>query len=88
MEHPRFSLVVPVFDPPVDALAATIVSITTQTFPDFECVLVDDASTDPAVGAELDRRVATDDRLRLVRRDSNGGIAAATNDGLEEVALP
>jgi len=83
MEHPRFSLVLPVFDPPVETLAATIESISVQTFGDLECLMVDDASTDPAVRAELERRAAADSRLRLVRRDHNGGIAAATNDGLD-----
>ena len=78
---PRFSVVTPVYDTPADILRATIDSVTNQSFSDWELCLVDDASPSPHVEAVL-AEAATDPRIRLARRDTNGGIVAASNDGL------
>lgn len=82
-EPPALAFVVPVFDPPIEILRANLASIDAQTFDRWECVVADDASRDPAVRDLLDRWASTDRRHRLVRRATNGGIAAATNDAIE-----
>ena len=46
-----------------------------QTFTDLECIVVDDASPEPP-------DLPSDVRVRLVRRHSNGGPAAARNSGI------
>lgn len=74
---------VPVFDPPVTVLEGLLASIAAQTEPAWECVLVDDGSTDAAVAATLARWAAGDPRFRVVSRAVNGGIAAATNSGID-----
>jgi len=79
---PRFSVVTPVYNPPVGALADCLASLASQTHTDWEHCLVDDASTDPAVSQLLADAAAADPRVRLVRRASNGGIGEATNDAL------
>jgi hypothetical protein len=53
----------------------------TQTFTDWEWCLVDDCSTRPEVLTALDD-IATDPRVRLIHRETNGGIVAASNDAL------
>lgn len=79
---PRFSVVTPVYDPPVDALRAMIRSVTGQTFTDWQLVLVDDCSPSTFVLAALDEAAAADPRITVVRREANGGIVAASNDAL------
>lgn len=80
--RPRISVLMPVFDPPRVLLAEAIGSVLAQAYSDWELCVADDASTDPAVADELRAAAAKDARIRLVRREVNGGIAAATNDAL------
>ena len=79
---PTFSIVTPVYNPPIDALGAMIESVVTQPYPHWELCLVDDASTDAEVWAVLTRAAASDARVRVMRRTENGGISRASNDGL------
>jgi O-antigen biosynthesis protein len=79
---PLFSVVTPVYGPPLDALRETIQSVLDQTFTDWELILVDDHSPSDDVRKVLRKAVATDDRIRLVERAVNGGIVAASNDAL------
>ncbi len=81
---PRASIVLPVYDPPLDALRSQLDAIAEQTTDDIECIVVDDASTRAEVVEQLRIWVGFDPaRRRLIERPSNGGIAAATNDGLD-----
>ena len=80
--HPLISVVMPVYDPPVEVLEAAIRSVQAQLYPAWELCIADDASTDPAVPALLARLAAEDPRIRLVRRAENGHIARASNDAL------
>ena len=80
--RPRFSVLLPVYDPPVALLEATLASVRAQAYPDWELVAVDDASTAPGVAACLAAAAAADRRIRVARRAANGGIAQATNDAL------
>ena len=79
----RFSVLTPVHDPPPEVLEETIGSVLGQTFEDWELCLVDDGSTNPVVREALRRSADGDPRIRLVRRESAGGIATATNAALE-----
>ena len=55
-------------------------SILTQTFPDFELLLVDDGSTDDSAAAIESYK---DPRIRLERNEQNLGIPRTRNRGLE-----
>ena len=46
---PRFSIITPVYDPPLGAFLACVDSVRSQTFGDWEWCLVDDCSTRPEV---------------------------------------
>ena len=66
-----------------DYIADAIRSVARQTLRDFECVIVDDASTDGSadvVQATLDE--LADPRFSLVRLDRNVGQTGATRRGL------
>ena len=78
---PTFSVVTAVYDPRIDDLRACLDSVDRQTWDSWQHVVVDDASTDPAVGELLDA-----DRTpgrRVLRRGTNGGIVAAGSDALD-----
>ena len=79
----RVSIVVAIYDPPTAALAEQLEAIARQTSGDWECIVVDDASTRPEIGRMLCAWVADGTNRRLITRAVNGGIAAATNDGLD-----
>jgi O-antigen biosynthesis protein len=81
-EGPMFSVLTPVQDPPPAMLEEAISSVLGQSLPDWELCLVDDGSTDPEVIATLQFLAAADARIRLLRRDTPGGIASATNAAL------
>jgi glycosyltransferase involved in cell wall biosynthesis len=61
-------------------LQGAIDSILAQTYPDIECIIVDDASTDesPAILAEI---ADTHSTVKIIRRSVNGGQLAASLDG-------
>jgi O-antigen biosynthesis protein len=80
---PRFSILTPVYDPPIEVLSDTIASVLEQELPDWEWILVDDVSSDPRVRDLLRRAAAGDTRIRVIERQTNGGIVAASNDALE-----
>jgi glycosyltransferase involved in cell wall biosynthesis len=71
---PEFSVIVPSFDR-AEFLGDAIASVQEQTIGDFECIVVDDASPIPV-------NVSSDPRIRLIRREVNGGCSAARNTGL------
>ena len=83
MPTARFSIVTPVHDPPEAALRSMLESVTAQTFPDWEHCIVDDGSTKPFVRQMLQAAQERDSRIKLVLRDTAGGIVAASNDALE-----
>ena len=51
--EPRFCVIVPVYNPPIDVFRAMIGSVLDQTIADWELVLVNDARPDAQVRSEL-----------------------------------
>ena len=80
---PRFSIVTPVYNPPAKALKACIKSVRKQNFADWEWCIVNDCSTQPHVRRILNKFAAKDPRVRVAHRTTNGGIVAASQDGLD-----
>ena len=81
---PLFSIVTPVYDPPIDVLEDTIASVLDQDLDDWEWILVDDLSPTEAVRETIRAHAARDPRIRLHEREVNGHIVAASNDGLAQ----
>ena len=73
---PFFSIVIPVYNA-APYLRECLDSIRAQTFADWECVCVDDGSSDGS-GAVLDEFTATDPRFRIVHQ-ANAGVSRARN---------
>jgi glycosyltransferase involved in cell wall biosynthesis len=80
--EPRFSILTPVFDPPPGALDSMLASVRGQRFRDWELCLVDDGSSEPHVRQILEAARAEDSRIRVHHRESNAGIATASNRAL------
>ncbi len=77
------SIVVPVYEPQEHHIRACVASVRSQTYGRWEMVLVNDASPSAHVADLLAAFSASDERIRVVTREQNGGIAAATNTGIE-----
>jgi glycosyltransferase involved in cell wall biosynthesis len=80
---PLFSIVTPVYNPPIDAFESCIESVLAQTYTDWEWCLVDDSSTNPRVREVMERLARKDKRVRIAFRQTNGGIIAASQDALD-----
>jgi glycosyltransferase involved in cell wall biosynthesis len=72
---PVFSVVIPTHGRPAFVDAA-IRSVLAQTFTDYECIVVDDASSQAP-------ELPDDPRLRLIVRSVNGGPGATRNTGID-----
>lgn len=73
------SIVIPLYNKE-GRITSTLQSVIKQSFQNFEVVIVDDASTDHSV--EEVKKI-TDSRIRLIYQ-SNAGVSAARNRGIEE----
>ena len=77
---PVVSVIIPTYNR-AHLLPRALESVLAQTDPDFEILVVDDASTDATHGVTT----AYDDaRIRYFRQPENRGVAAARNRGLRE----
>ena len=83
MSRPLFSIVTPVYEPPLDVFRETFASVQAQDFEDWEWILVDDCSPSRDVRDFIREQAASDARIRLVERSENGHIVRATNDGVD-----
>jgi glycosyltransferase involved in cell wall biosynthesis len=83
MTDPRFTIITPVYNTKEKDLEECISSVLAQTFTDWELCLVDDKSPNRRVERVLERAAAMDARIRVLYRAENGGIVAASNDGLD-----
>ncbi len=81
-ELPVISVVMPVYNPPVDHLRQALDAVVGQLYPHWELCITDDASTDPAVKTLLSDYAARDRRIKLAFRPTNGNISAASNTAL------
>jgi glycosyltransferase involved in cell wall biosynthesis len=81
-QSPSVGIVIPAYNS-ARFLAATLDSIQAQTLRDWQCVIVDDGSTD-RTGDVARRYAENDSRISCLRQD-NSGPAAARNRGFKEI---
>ena len=73
------SVVIPLYNKEKQ-IKRTLQSVLTQTFQDFEIVIVNDGSTD---NSTIEVEKIKDSRIRLIHQE-NAGVSAARNKGIEE----
>lgn len=76
---PLVSIALPVFNGGRDILPA-VQSIVSQSFADWELILIDDGSTD---GTLVRLRTLADPRIRVVADGANRGLAARLNEAIQ-----
>lgn len=76
----KVSIIVPAYNAEA-TISAAIASLQAQTMPDWEAIVVDDASTD-ATPAVLRQISSEDPRIRIVRNAANLGPGGSRNIGL------
>lgn len=80
---PKVSVIVPVYKVE-EYIGQCIESILSQTFNDFELILVDDGSPDSS-GAICDQYAQKDSRIQVIHKE-NGGVSSARNTGIENAS--
>ena len=79
---PKISIVVPLYNTPLNFLEELLDSVVNQTYRNWELCCVD-AGTAPGVGEMVRQRAAADPRIRYQKLTENEGIAGNTNHGFE-----
>ena len=79
---PMISIILPVYNTSEKWLSDAINSVINQIYPNWELCIADDASTDPKIRELLERYKEIDDRIRVVYREDNGHISAASNSAI------
>jgi glycosyltransferase involved in cell wall biosynthesis len=77
---PKVSVCIPVYNG-AETITRTITSVLSQSYQDFECVVVDNHSTDSTVEKV---EAFTDARIRIVCNESNIGVAGNHNECLQQ----
>ena len=76
---PLVSLIVPIYNVEI-YIHECVISLTNQTYPNIEIILVDDGSPDNS-GSIIDGLAKTDQRILVIHK-KNGGVSSARNEGL------
>jgi GT2 family glycosyltransferase len=80
--QPLLSVLMPVYNSDERWLRAAIASVQAQIYSNWELCIADDHSSDPRVAVVLREIAARDRRVKLIFRNVNGHISAASNSAL------
>jgi GT2 family glycosyltransferase len=80
--QPKISVLVPVYNGQVQWLRRCLDSVLSQLYPHWELCIADDASDSPQIKPVLEEYRSADSRVKVVYRDTNGHISAASNSAL------
>lgn len=83
INSPLISIILPIFNSQ-DTLERTLNSVQSQSYKNFEVLMINDASTDDS--KLIAQKYLKDDRFKLINLSVNTGVANARNKGLEMVS--
>lgn len=81
--HPLFSIIMPTYNTDIRFLREAIESVIAQAYPQWQLIIVDDASTNRQVITTAQEYANNDNRIIVVPLVENHGIAGATNVGID-----
>ncbi|TVU53586.1 MAG: glycosyltransferase [Arthrospira sp. PLM2.Bin9] len=81
---PKISVIMPVYNPPIQFLETAIYSVINQVYHDWELCIADDASSHPEVRAFLENISQTHPKIKVIFREENGNISEATNTAIRQ----
>ena len=84
--QPLISVIVPTYNTNPVFFKEMIVSVKSQTYTNWELIIIDDASTDTAVQKRIEEVAQDDLRIKYKFLETNQHIAGATNEGLRMAA--
>jgi glycosyltransferase involved in cell wall biosynthesis/2-polyprenyl-3-methyl-5-hydroxy-6-metoxy-1,4-benzoquinol methylase len=82
---PKIAVLMPVYNPNETCLVNAIESVLQQLYGNFELCIADDASTKSHVRRILESYSRKDSRIKVIFRNQNGHISAASNSALSLV---
>ena len=82
MSQPKISVIIPVYNT-AKYMDECLASVLSQSFTEFEVILVDDGSTDGISPAKCDEYAAKDNRVIAVHK-ANGGLMSAWIEGAKK----
>lgn len=80
---PLLSIILPVFNVEAEWLCKCLDSVLGQKYENWELCIADDHSTKPHIRPTLEEYACRDSRIKVVFREENGHISAASNSALE-----
>ena len=84
MAYPLVSIIVPVYNAE-KYLSDCIESILSQSYKNFELILVNDGSTD--CSAAVCRKYARQNKQIILVDRANGGVSSARNEGISKASI-
>ena len=81
MKEAQVSIIMPNYNAAA-FIAASIESVLAQSYPYWELIIVDDASTDNSI-ASIEKFITKDIRIKLIKLSKNSGTAVARNKALD-----
>ncbi|GCL34679.1 putative glycosyl transferase [Planktothrix agardhii CCAP 1459/11A] len=81
---PKLSVIMPVYNSPVEYLEKAIASVTDQIYVNWELCIADDGSTDAEIQKILNQLQTKDPRIRVIFRPENGNISQASNSAASQ----
>ncbi|MEP6849625.1 MAG: glycosyltransferase, partial [Acidobacteriota bacterium] len=85
-QTPLISILLPVYNTDERFLRLCVESVKSQLYPYWQLCIADDASTAKHVRPILEKYASEDERVKVIFRETNGHISAASNTALELVS--
>jgi glycosyltransferase involved in cell wall biosynthesis len=83
LDRPLISVLMPVYNTDAGYLTKAIESVRSQVYDNWELCIADDHSTAPHIRPILEQYVQSDPRIKVIFREENGHISAASNSALD-----